>query len=236
MNYQQILSILSDLPGTFQRPGTVYQSILQSFTSACARNTIAIDALISQISLPTANWGWLDAVGNLFGIPRNPYEIDPSYRSRIQATLIAPHVTPTAMENFIQAVLGISVIISENFTNATYQLEFSSPVSTQDLQNIVNALIWVRPAGIPFLPIYTVSGGLFLNTVNFFGVKRVSGSYLVQSRTSVDINIAPNTDNPQAMLPTVYLTDPLITGIINPNSPYTPLIIGTMPETIANSG
>jgi hypothetical protein len=212
MNYNDVLNQLNDLPITFQHGGIIYPSIIAAIASALARNTTSADAVIGNINLPTAQWGWLNSIGELYGIIRTQYEIDPTYRNRIQQTLVAPHGTPEAIQDFIKLITGITTVVTENFTNCSYQINFLAPVSVNTIQQVVIAINWVRPAGVPFLPIYRVSGGLFLNTCNFLGVKRVTGSYLAQPTVIANVSIGPSTDNLVSQLPTLYLTDQYITG------------------------
>ena len=191
--------------------------MILSLTAAIARNTIPIDQLPPNLNLQTAKWGWLNAIGKLYGIQRNQYETDPQYRTRLFGTLTATHGTPDSIVNFIKLALNINSSITENFDLASYQINFTSPPSIQTLQQVAIAINWVRPAGIPFLPFFQIKGGLYLNTLNYLGVRQVTGSYLSRPSVSININLAPNTDNPKPLLPTTYLTDPYITGLANVN-------------------
>lgn len=163
----------------------------------------------------TARWGWLDSFAKLYGLHRNLAEIDSQLRTRLFGTLTAPHGSATSISSFVQLALGLQVFVTENFVTPSYQLNFLIPPTTQTLQNVVDAIAWVRPAGVPFLPLFTIHGGLFLTSDNYFGGTKVSGSYLARSQVAVQINIAPNTNNPKNYLPTTYLTDPYITGAAN---------------------
>lgn len=217
MDFTDVQNQLDDLPLTFKRFGPVFAGLIQSLTAAIARNTIPIDQLPPNLNLQTAKWGWLDAIGKLYGIQRNQYETDPQYRTRLFGTLTATHGTPNSIVNFIKLALNFNTSITENFTLASYQINFNSPPSIQTLQQVAIAINWVRPAGIPFLPFFQIKGGLYLNTLNYLGVKQVTGSYLSRPSVSISINLAPNTNNPKPLLPTTYLTDPYITGTANVN-------------------
>jgi hypothetical protein len=212
MTYNDILNQLDDLPEPFRHNGSIYPSIIASIAAALARNTNSADAVISDININTAQWGWLNTIGELYGIIRTQYETDPIYRRRIEQTLIAPHGTPEAIQDFIKLILGITTVVTENFTNCSYQINFLSPVSVATIQQVVIAINWVRPAGVPFLPLFRSSGGLFLSTCNFLGIKRVTGSYLANPTIAINVSIGPSTDNLVSQLPTLYLTDPYITG------------------------
>ena len=217
MNFTDVQNQLDDLPLTFKRFGPIFAGLILSLTAAIARNTIPIDQLPPNLNLQTAKWGWLNAIGKLYGIQRNQYETDPQYRTRLFGTLTATHGTPDSIVNFIKLALNINSSITENFDLASYQINFTSPPSIQTLQQVAIAINWVRPAGIPFLPFFQIKGGLYLNTLNYLGVRQVTGSYLSRPSVSININLAPNTDNPKPLLPTTYLTDPYITGLANVN-------------------
>lgn len=213
MDYTAVQNQLLDLPPeTFQRFGPIYAGLISAMSAALARSTNCIDQVAASINVNTARWGWLDAIGALYGIPRNSYETDPAYRTRLVGTLSAPHGTPLAISSFIKLALGINSTVTENFANTSYQINFSTSQSQTSLQNVVIAIKWVRPVGVPFLPFFQLTGGLFLNTLNYFGVKKVTGSYLSNPSIIVNVNIAANTNSPIPLLPTTYLSDPYLTG------------------------
>jgi hypothetical protein len=226
MNFSDVENQLTDLPSAFKRFGPIFAGLIVSLTAMLARSTRAIDGLPSQLYLPvnagssiaplvninTAKWGWLDAIGKLYGIPRNQYETDPQYRVRLQGTLTAAHGTPIAITNFIKLALNLNTTITENFDLVSYQINFTNPPSIQTFTQVAISINWVRPAGVPFLPFFQIKGGLYLRTLNYFGIKRVTGSYLARPQATVDINLAANTDNPKALLPTTYISDPYVTG------------------------
>ncbi len=225
MNFQQTEQILTDLPNTFRRYGSLFNAIILGFAIACARNNIAIDSIYQNIYTNNARWGWLDVFGQLYGILRNQYETDPQYRVRLIGTLTAPHGTPFAISQFLNLALGLNTNITENFVSPSFSINFSSPVTTSTLQNVVNSINWVRPAGIPFQPLYTQTGGLFLETINYLGITKVTGSYLSAPHTTVNVAVSPSTPNPVCILPTTYFTDPFITGVNStPTAVTSPII------------
>ena len=219
MDFAGNLNQLEDLPAAFKRFGPIFAGIITSISAALSRETRAIDQLSSQISLPTARWGWLDAIGKLYGIQRNQYENDPQFRRRLLGTLTANRGTPDSIINFIKLALNLNATITENFDLVSYQINFSNVLNQQVLQQVAIAINWVRPAGVPFLPLFVIKGGLYLNTLNYFGVKKVTGSYLAKPAVSIAVNLAANTNNPSPLLPTTYLTDPYITGVAEVNFP-----------------
>lgn len=219
MNYTQVNAQLLNLPDTFQRFGPVFAGLMSAITAALTRSTYSIDQIAANININTARFGWLDAIGELFGILRNPYESDTKYRARLIGTLSATRGTPTSIVNFLKLALNLTATVTENFSTTSYQVNFLQPQTLITLQQVVQALVWVRPAGVPFLPLYQLSGGLFLNTCNYLGVKQVTGSYLSNPNVAVNIVIAANTNNPAPLLPTVYLSDPYITGTASVSLP-----------------
>lgn len=212
MNFIDVENQLTDLPASFKRFGPIFAGLIVSLSAMLARSTRAIDQLAPQININTAKWGWLDAIGKLYGIPRNQYETDAQYKIRLLGTLTAAHGTPTSITSFIKLALNLNTTITENFDLVSYQINFSNPPTIQTLTQVAISINWVRPAGVPFLPFFEITGGLFLNTLNYFGVKRVTGSYLSRPQASVDINLSSHTNNPKPLLPTTYISDPYVTG------------------------
>ena len=147
MNFTDVQNQLDDLPLTFKRFGPIFAGLILSLTAAIARNTIPIDQLPPNLNLQTAKWGWLNAIGKLYGIQRTQYETDPQYRTRLFGTLTATHGTPDSIVNFIKLALNINSSITENFDLASYQINFTSPPSIQTLQQVAIAINWVRPQG-----------------------------------------------------------------------------------------
>ena len=219
MQFKDVENQLDDLPSAFKRFGPIFARLITSLSAALTRSTSSIDQLATNISLPTAKWGWLDAIGKLYGIQRNQFETDPQFRTRLLGTLTATRGTPTSMVNFIKLALNLNTSITENFSLVSYQINFSNPPNQQTLQKVVIAINWVRPAGVPFLPLFQIKGGLYLDTLNYFRVKRVTGSYLARPVAAINVNIAANTNSPKALLPTNYLTDPYVTGVAQVNFP-----------------
>jgi hypothetical protein len=214
MNFSDVLNQIEDLPDTFKRPGPIFNAIVTSLAAILSRQTSALDQLVVNLNLQNARWGWLDTFGKFYGINRNGQESDVLYRARILGTLTAPHVTPIAIASFVNLALGLVVTVTENFLNTTYQLNFLSPPSLVTIQQVANAINYVRPAGVPFLPLFMITGGLSLHTCGYFRTQQVTGSYFTAGKTSLNINIAQSTNSPQTKLPTNYLSDPLILGTV----------------------
>lgn len=212
MNFVDVENQISDLPSTFKRFGPIFAGLIISLSAALARSTRVIDQVAAQTNINTAKWGWLDAIGKLYGIPRNQYETDPQYKTRLLGTLTASHGTPTSITSFIKLALNLNTTITENFDLVSYTIDFTNPPSVQTLTQVAIAINWVRPAGVPFLPFFQIRGGLFLNTLNYFGTKRVTGSYLARPQSTIAINLSDHTNNPKPLLPTTYISDPYVSG------------------------
>ena len=219
MQFSDVQQQIGSLPDTFIPMGSIFAGLIESLSALVARSTTAIDQLSSQIDVPTAKFGWLTAIGLLFGIQRNQYESDDQFRTRLVGTLTATRGTPQSIVNFLQLALNLNVTVSEDFINPSYQINFLTPVTTQTIQKVVIAINWVRPAGVPFLPLFITRGGLYLDTCNYFGVKRVTGSYLANPSTLVTVNIGANTNSPINQLPTNYISDQWITGVASVSYP-----------------
>ena len=65
------------------------------------------------------------------------------------------------------------------------------------------------PAGI-LTACEVTGGGLYLNTINYLGRDRVTGSYIGQSVTAFSFQIPNSTNNVTSSLPTVFLSDPTV--------------------------
>jgi len=219
LNFNDVENQLTDLPTSFQRFGFIFAGLITSLTAMLARNTQALDQLSAMTDINTAKWGWLSAIGSLYDLPRTQYETDPQYRTRLLGTLSANTGTPQAIVNFIKLALNLSTTITENFNVVDYQINFANPPSQQTLQQVAITINRVRPAGVPFLPLYQINGGLYLNTCNYFNTRFVTGSYFSQPHSSIAVTLAQNTNNPTPILPTNYLTDVYVTGIAQVSFP-----------------
>ena len=217
MNFDDVQNQLDDIPSSFKRFGYIFAGLISSLTAILARNTQALDQLATMIDINSARWGWLDSIGQLYSIPRNQYETDPQYRTRLIGTLNAHTGTPQAIVSFIKLALNLDTTIIENFNVVDYQINFTNPPSQGTLQNVALSIVRVRPAGVPFLPLYQVTGGIYLNTCNYLNTRFITGSYFSQPHSSISIFLAQNTNNPPALLPTQLLTDPYITGLAQVN-------------------
>lgn len=210
MDWQQVLTQLTDLPRTYLRTGSVFQQWMNSLTEELSRYTTATDALTAQVAFTNAVAAWLDVWGELFGIARNSNESDAAYSQRIMGTLQAEHGPPLAISAFMLLSLGLRTTVTENIPAAVgWSLQLGSSTTTPQEATIAQALDFVRPAGVPY-NFNILRGGCFLTTVNYLGRAKVTGAYLTLPYSVVGPNIPANTNNSTPLLPTTFLTDPQI--------------------------
>lgn len=207
MDWNAVASQLSDVPRTFQRSGTTYQWLMNAYTAGLLRYTSAADGTNTQLSFQTAVGNWLDVWGNLFNIARNNGEADGVYAKRIQFLLTRGKGTLVAIAQFIQTAENISATVTEQSPGYTIQL---GSQSTSFYAQIASDLKYVRPAGVPFLPFQVLRGGLYLGTVDYLGVHKVTGAYLTTPVTPVTPVMSATTNNSTPLLPTTFLTDPTL--------------------------
>jgi hypothetical protein len=210
MLFPDILAQLNTLPDTFLRPGQTFSWIQTTKAAALERYTGASDGLVAQLNFATANGVWLDCWGKLFAIPRQGDESDDQYHRCIPATLQAGRGTPVAIETFLLLAYGYDVTITEDFTNVAWQVKFNVPITPTQFTNIMARLNHIRPCGVPATAMIGLSGGLYLGTVNYLGAPRETGSYLLSPKGVENFDISAYTNNTQPMLPTLYLTDPVL--------------------------
>jgi hypothetical protein len=209
MQFQDVAARLGGLPPTFKRPGPGFQALANSQTAALFRYTGASDGVIQQLDFRQAVGPWLDAWGKLFVIPRNINESDDAYQNRIVMTLLAGRCTPNAILIYLQT-LGIKATLVEDFVNAAYHIQFTTPLTPAGFNALAQNLGAVRPAGVPFLPFQILQGGLYVGTIDFLNAPKVTGAYLDTPLKSFTPTIAVSTNNSVPLLPTLFLTDPTL--------------------------
>jgi hypothetical protein len=209
MDWQDVLAQLNDLPSTFTRDGNPYDWWVNSFTELLSRYTTAADAYTNQINFNQANGLWLNVWGELYGISRHTDETDSDYSTRISQTLQAPHGPPLAIQQFLLLSLGITATVTEDIPSKV-GWNVAIPINTMESQTaIAQDLDFVRPAGVPY-NFNIITGGFYLTTVNYLGRARVTGAYLSSPTDVVVPNISTNTNNSVPLLPTTFLTSPII--------------------------
>lgn len=87
-----------------------YTSLIWAYLEAAAVELKAAKAQIpealNQMSITTAEEGWLDELGNFYGVPRQQGEDDTSYGTRIIAEVVRPRSNNVAMEKAISYYTG----------------------------------------------------------------------------------------------------------------------------------
>lgn len=211
MDFSQITAQIADLPSAFTRPGAVYQQLQNSFSGALLRGCSASDGIIGQLGFQNATGVWLDAWGKLYGLSRKANEADSVYKARITFTLLCGKGPPIAIRTFVETAEGIpDATIVENLPNVGWNMNITTSVSSETLNQVANDVVYVRPAGVPFGPFSVLRGGSYLGTVNYLGAGRVTGAYIFNPLTTFNFAIPESTNNSLSQLPTTFLSDPTI--------------------------
>ena len=213
MNYSDVYTQITTLPPTYLRPGQTFAGLMSSFAYGVSRFTESVDFMMqSNSSLATMDALWLEMVGNIVSVPRNNNVTTSQYLTQIQTIVAEVQGTPVSLVRFL-SLQNISVTYSDkfsgpgDFSTIGYNLAFETPVSNYD--QIALSLKRVRPAGVPFT-FSTISGGLYLNTINYIGGYDVTGYYLLSPFNNIPFTIPETTNNAFVNLPTRYLTDPYV--------------------------
>lgn len=210
MDWNGIVARLNDLPATFQRQGPNFNAFQNSLVNGLHKFTNSVDGVVNQAQASQAVGKWLDVVGRARNIPRYNGEPDATYLSRITYLLTTPGGPPNAIIGLLQILGQSTTTISENFTTCSWSTNINAgSQSASAIAQITGALGYVRPAGVPY-QLNVSHGGLYLNTLNYLGRPRVTGTYLVNATNSIPLNIPSNTNNAINLLPTIYLTDPTL--------------------------
>lgn len=216
MDFEQIQNQINDLPQTFKRYDAPYTQWVDALTSALRIFGMAIDGLMDQVAtFENAEDGWNDAWGALGNVVRRTNESDAVYHPRIQNTVLAEHVTPVAMLEWLEIIeMVLNPQLSENSPAVGYSITLPSTLSTSEILQIIRNLNVVRPAGVPF-NVYIQTGALYLDTVNYFDAPRVTGAYLGNSNNAFPLGLSAGQNNATSILPDLLLVDPTI----NPGEP-----------------
>lgn len=225
MDFSTVQKQLTDLPLTFQRPGTPFTQWIDALTAGLTRDTAALDQLLSQVqSVDNAVYGWADIWGLLAGIPRFSNEEDRTYITRIIYILNAGGGTPVGMAAWIGAVWKVSAQITETFGQVGYNIVFNTTITLEQAVAIVASMVRIRPAGVPILSISVASRttlGMFLDTINFLDLApSVTGAYLSGTGGAgggVAVpGLYPATNSAVPLLPDLLLTDPTLNPSLAP--------------------
>lgn len=209
MDFVQVESVLNDLPPPFKRDDATYSNVIDAITVSLARYTTAGDAITRQLNFTTAQYGWLDLWGLLFGQPRRVNESDVTYIRRVGYTLTAGAGPPVAIANWVFAAWGLTVLIEEDFPNVGWNITFPATVTPEQAQIILNSLVQIRPAGVPFHA-FLSNIGTYLDTINYLNAARVTGAYLGGLPTPLALDVADATNNSIPLFPDLLLTDPTL--------------------------
>ena len=205
MQFLDVLNQLQDLPLTFKRVGPNYTALENSFGLALSTYTVATDGVLSQLNFQNAEFFGIGIWGTIFGVSQNVNESDTAYKTRIVNTLEAWFCTIPGLIRYMSQVYNISASVTES--GASYTLTFSTPsVSTLIILENLNL---IRPAGVPFY-VNLLSGGLYLNTINYVGSWRVTGSYLTSPVSNYSFTLPSTTNNSPALFPTTLISSPLL--------------------------
>ena len=219
MQWADIAYQLGDLPDTYKRSGTTYEWVMNSLTAALDRYTSSSNGIVNMTTFANAQGKWLDFWGQLLGgIARLNDQTDADYMALITQTILEGKGPPVAILDYVSLIYGIKASITENFPSVGWYLKFGSSFPQSQYNQLALTLGNVRPAGVPFTPFYVLGGGLYLNTINYLGRDRVTGSYIGQPVTTFSFQIPNSTNNVTSSLPTVFLSDPTV----NPGIPQTP--------------
>ena len=204
-----LTNYLQRLPSTFLRDDTTFRQWQGSLATGLGRFTQASDAVSGQMSFPNAQGKWLDVWGLLFGLPRHDGEGDSDYRTRVAASLVTGNGPPLAIQNYMRLARNLNAPVDEAFPAVGWSMTLPGSVTPKALSSIAQDLDRVRPAGVPY-DFKILRGGLFLSTVNYFGRASLTGAYLVTPVKTIQPPIGPSTNNAKPLLPTTFLTDPIL--------------------------
>lgn len=210
MTYDEALQIILSVPDTFRRIGPNYDVWQVSEMSALARFVTGDDSVISQIvSVGSATAKWLDAFGQLMGVARRTRERDLLYAARVQNTCLANHCSPNCIISFLALALDLSSTVTEDFPEVGWTLEVANVSVLVDETSLANALVQVRPAGVPFKYSYP-GGGLYMTSNVFRGRPLGYGAFLSPNFRTKNPALGGATNAAVSNLPTPFLTDPVI--------------------------
>lgn len=216
MDWAAVASQLADVPDTYKRPGDTFTWLFNSYVAGLFRYTSAADGTTEQLDFEQAIGTWLDVWGQLFNFRREDGESDGAYRTRIQFLLLCGKGPPVSIEKYINVVEGLTALVVERFPDCGYEVRIGIQTAARYLQ-IASNLRYVRPAGVPFLPFLVLRGGLYLGTINYFGVApSVTGAYMTDPTDEITPSIGAATNNSVPLLPTTYLTDITINPSLAP--------------------
>lgn len=219
MNQNDIYLRLGDLPSTFTRNDQVYANWIDSLASALLLFCQASDNLQGvQTNFENASNQWLDCWGELCGVKRRNNESNFVYQNRVWETLLAPRDSAVAITSWISLVENVEAEVVEQIPKGLgYNIIFPPSQLLANVIRIIQNLIYVRPAGVPFYCFYS-QGSIYLNTINYFAgsyslnppIGRVTGAYLGSNGIPITFSIGSTTNNTVSLLPNLFFVDPTL--------------------------
>ncbi len=159
---------ITDLPLTFLRNDQTFKQLMAAFSAALTLGTSANRELLNNANYQNTDNGWIDVWGDLAGISRRFQESDNSFKPRLPNMLLAPRDSPAAIELWLSIIEGVSGTVTQKLPAWGYTVNLPATLTTPQVQQIINDLAYVRPAGMPF-NVDIATGGTFLDTVNYLG-------------------------------------------------------------------
>lgn len=159
---------ITDLPPTFLRNDQVFKQLMAAFSAALTLGTSANSSLLTNTNYQNTDNGWIDVWGDLAGISRRFQESDNSFQPRLPNMLLAARDSAVAIELWLQIIEGVTGTVVEKLPAWGYTVNLPASLSNAQVQQIINDLAYVRPAGMPF-NVNISTGGTYLDTVNYFG-------------------------------------------------------------------
>ncbi len=205
----QVRAQLNDLPPTFKRDQDLYRQIIDMESMPLGRHVGALYGIMAQLNFQNAKYSWIDIWGLLFNVPRQTGEADSIYRTRISQTLLAWVGTIPGLIVWTGFRLGVAATVEEWSPGPGYSITIPSSLTAQQINNYLEGLNRIRPAGVPFR-LYLQTSGLYVGTIEFLGDHKVTGAYLSAGTTAYALSISSSTVNAQPVLPRFYFVDPTL--------------------------
>jgi len=210
MDWNYVQSILNDLPRGYLRTGETFSWWQNSLTAGLVNYTYALDGLQEQYDFNNSSGPWLDTWAQLTANMRLTGESDGILQQRIKILMRQGRSTAAAIYNYVSVGLQYPCEVTENFVGPNYwEIALNQNVTKAVYQQVAQQLDQMRPAGVPFA-MSVISGGLYLDSINYLDAPSVTGAYLTEPHTYVSTGIAATTNQSKPTLPTVYLSDPTL--------------------------
>lgn len=165
--YPQLRQI-TDLPPTFLRNDQTFKQLMAAFSAALTLGAESNKSVLANTNYQATDNGWIDVWADLAGISRRFQESDNSFKPRLPNMLLAARDSPVAIELWLQLIEGVVGTVTQKLPAWGYTITLPATLTNSQIQQIVNDLAYVRPAGMPF-NIDISTGGTYLDTVNYLG-------------------------------------------------------------------